>query len=249
MFHGLNHFQYKSTKENKMDIDFGSLSIGIGLISIAIGLFGSVKASKEKIKEDREIQQINLQDLNFRRVQAYRQTEKNRHLAILDELGKIIEPVIQTGNVSLLLKPLEIEPAYKFQQANNGNAQSVSYLEIVLKCAYEKASKNKATFHSTITNTRYTRNLLDNLDDIQYKFMQDIPELEGAFLSLLKNVKIMVKKDWALTWNKLHDDTAITQMEIKLHKSVKSVRNEYKKLKVQMSQYIGTHSHEKLRIS
>ena len=249
MFHELNHFHYNPRKENKMNIDLGLLSIGIGLIGIAAGIIGSVMTSNEKIKEDREIQQIKRQDLNFRRVQAYRQTEKNRHLAILDELGKIIEPVIQTGNVSLLLKPLEIEPAYKFQSVNNGDAQSVSYLEIVLKCAYEKATKNKATFSSPIANTRYTRNLLDNLDDIQYKFMQDIPELEGAFLLLLKNVKIMVKKDWALTWNKLHDDTAITQMEIKLRKSVKSVRTEYKKLKTQMSQYIGTHSREKLNVS
>ena len=71
--------------------------------------------------------------LNFQRVQSYRATERSRHLIILDELKKILEPVFATCKLELLTMPIEGEPAYKFQQQEPNGVSAANIVELALK--------------------------------------------------------------------------------------------------------------------
>lgn len=185
--------------------------------------------------------------LEFQRVQSYRTTERSRHLIILDELKKILEPVFATCNLDLLTMPIEGEPAYKFQQQAPNGVSSTNIVALALKglgedCNVINAKSNKPK------DTRYGLTLFSKLQELQYSFKQDLPSMEGSYKALLDLVDDVLSQKLDAAVRAFFPDSKIPkdQTEMELLYGLKNARDKFEQLKCEISNFIGQNSRENI---
>lgn len=216
----------------------------------------NVQLQQEKMKHEKRFKELefDLKErelshakdvLEFQRVQSYRATERSRHLIILNELEKILEPVFATCKLELLTMPIEGVPAYKFQQQEPNDVSSTNIVALALKglgedCNIINSKNNK------LKDTRYGITLFNKLQELQYSFKQDLPSMEGSYKALLDLVDdVLSQKLDAAVCACFHDSKIPKdQTETELLYGLKNARDKFEQLKCEISNFIGKNSHE-----